>query len=993
MSKVGALPPGPNVGTQLKALRRARARRSLVLADDGAAAAATATGTGQPAGAGAVAPVGAAQRPFSPVASAVARDAEAWFAAQGWQPFAFQREVWAHMLAGRSGLLHATTGAGKTLAAWFGALAVCRAEPAISGTTGPRVLWITPMRALAADTTRALQAAADGIGMGWTVEQRTGDTAAAAKARQRKTWPPALVTTPESLSLMLAMADCIAMLGGVQVLIVDEWHALLGNKRGTQVLLALARLRRLSPRLRVWGLSATLGNLEEACAALTWDGVSVGELVSQPPGVGEVPKLGGVIVRGAVPKALTVDSLIPQTMERFPWGGHLGLRLLDQVVAELEGSASSLVFTNTRSQAELWYQALLEARPDWAGLIALHHGSLDPSVRQWVEAGLKAGQLKAVVCTSSLDLGVDFLPVERVLQIGSPKGVARLLQRAGRSGHAPGRPSRITVVPSHALELLEAAAAHPAAAAGRIERRELPPWPLDVLVQHLLTLAVGPGFEPDALFEEVKSAWPYRELDRESFDWCLGFTVHGGTSLAAYPEHHRIVRDESCVCRVANPAVARRHRMSIGTIVSDAAMNVQWLNGGRIGSVEESFIASLREGDCFIFSGRVLQLVRVRELTAYVTKAPGSQGAVPVWQGGKMPLSSELADTALALLDEADLLLSDTGPSRATATTAGASRAADGSGSGPDWDPVPVVGAEEAAVSAPGSASRLAQHPDPELRALAPLLALQAEASALPCARRIVFEMIESDEGHHLFCYPLAGRMVHIGLGALLAWRAARQQTGTFSLSMNDYGFELLSRQSFDWPVLLEPAGPGSWRQGLLSQEHLVPDIQQALNATELSLRRFREIARVAGLVFTGYPGASRSARQVQASAKLFFDVFRQHDPGNLLLAQAEAETLAQELDVERLQRCLARMAASAQLSFTRPQRLTPFAFPLMIERLRERVTTEQLNQRVLRLLAEMEAAMQPAPAGTAGAVAPAPGGPVGPTRKRRSPRVRHPAS
>ncbi|MFM8770113.1 MAG: helicase-related protein, partial [Rubrivivax sp.] len=479
---------------------------------------------------------------------------------------------------------------------------------------------------------------------------RTGDTAAGAKARQRRAWPPALVTTPESLSLMLAMADSAAVLGGVQVLIVDEWHELLGHKRGTQVLLALARLRRLNPQLRVWGLSATLGNLDEACEALAGP--------------------GGVIVRGAVPKALTVDSLIPQTMERFPWGGHLGLRLRDQMVAELEGSASSLVFTNTRSQAELWYQALLEARPDWAGLIALHHGSLDPSVRQWVEAGLKAGQLKAVVCTSSLDLGVDFLPVERVLQIGSPKGVARLLQRAGRSGHAPGRPSRITVVPSQALELLEAAAARRAAAAGRIERREPPPWPLDVLVQHLLTLAVGPGFEPDALYEEVKGAWPYRDLDRESFDWCLGFTVHGGTSLAAYPEHHRIVRDEAGICRVANAAVARRHRMSIGTIVSDAAMSVQWLNGGRIGSVEENFIASLREGDCFIFSGRVLQLVRVRELTAYVTKAPGSQGAVPVWQGGKMPLSSELADTALALLDEADALLTPPDAGCAMATQA-----------------------------------------------------------------------------------------------------------------------------------------------------------------------------------------------------------------------------------------------------------------------------------------------------------------------------------
>ncbi|MEY8688304.1 MAG: DNA ligase-associated DEXH box helicase, partial [Leptothrix sp. (in: b-proteobacteria)] len=463
------------------------------------------------------------------------------------------------------------------------------------------------------------------------------------------------------------------------------------------------------------------------------------------------------------------------------------------------------------------------------------------------------------------------------------------------------------------LELLEAAAARQAATERRIERRTPPPWPIDVLVQHLLTLACGAGFAPDALFDEVRSAWPYRDLDRDTFDWCLGFTVHGGDSLAAYPEHHRIVRDpETGLHRVANAAVARRHRMGIGTIVSDASMAVQWLNGGRLGSIEEGFIAGLREGDCFIFSGRVLQLVRVRDLTAYVTKAPKASGAVPVWQGGKMPLSSELADTALALLGEADACL---------------------------------------------RAGSLADHPLPELRALAPLLQLQAERSALPCAGRVVFELTQSDEGHHLFAYPLAGRMVHIGLGALLAWRAARSQPGTFSLAMNDYGFELISRQPFDWPALLQPHGPGSWHQGLLSPDHLVQDLQQALNATELAQRRFREIARVAGLVFTGYPGAPKSTRQVQASSRLFFDVFRQHDPANLLLAQAEAETLAQELDFERMERCLQRLAAG-EVVIRRTERFTPFAFPLVVERLREKVSTEQLSERVRRLVAEMEKAM-----------------------------------
>ncbi|MDP4300048.1 ligase-associated DNA damage response DEXH box helicase [Leptothrix discophora] len=896
----GGLPPGPNVGTQLSALRRAQARRERATS-----APARSPGPSTP------------RRPAGPVAA----DAEDWFARRGWQPFDFQREVWAHMRDGRSGLLHATTGAGKTLAAWFGALAVCRARPEPPARTGPRVLWITPMRALAADTTQALQAACDGIGMGWTVAMRTGDTAAAEKARQRHRWPPALVTTPESLSLMLALADGSAVLADAEVLIVDEWHELLGNKRGTQVMLALARMRRLNPALRVWGLSATLGNLALAAEALAGP--------------------DAVRVQGSLPKALTVDTLLPETLERFPWGGHLGLRLRDEVVREIDAAASCLVFTNTRSQAEVWYQSLLEARPDWAGLIALHHGSLDPAVRQWVEAGLKNGALKAVVCTSSLDLGVDFLPVERVLQIGSPKGIARLLQRAGRSGHAPGRPSRITVVPTHALEILEGAAAREAALARRIESREPPPWPIDVLIQHLLTLAVGEGFEPDALFDEVRLAWPYRDLDRETFDWCLGFTVHGGDALAAYPEHHRIERDPADGRhRVMRRDVARRHRMAIGTIVSDASMSVQWLNGGRLGSIEEGFLASLREGDCFIFSGRVLQLVRVRDLTAYVKPAPKNQGAVPTWQGGKMPLSSELADSVLALLARAEPLL-------------------------------PAL--EAAAAERPSTPhADLPDDTPPELRTLAPLLALQARQSALPRTGRLVFELLQSDEGHHLFCYPLAGRMVHIGLGALLAWRAARDRPGTFSLSMNDHGFELLSRTPFDWPALLLPEGPGSAGRGLLTAERLMPDLQQALNATELSQRRFREIVRVAGLVFTGYPGAPRSTRQVQASSSLFFDVFRKFDPGNLLLAQAEAETLAQELDVERLQRCLARMAAG-EVVMTRPARITPFGFPLMVERLRERISNEPLNQRVQRLLAELEAAAQgqPAPADPAAVKSP----------------------
>ncbi len=820
------------------------------------------------------------QEPLQPVESI-----EAWFATQGWQPFDFQRAVWAHMAAGRSGLLHASTGTGKTYAVWLGAMEALRAGAAVSG-GAPKplsVLWLTPMRALAADSVRALKAPLAALGLDWPVAARTGDTEAKEKSHLIDKPPVALVTTPESLTLMLTRADAAHQLRHLKLVIVDEWHELMGNKRGVQTQLALARIRRLHPDVMVWGLSATLGNLPAARDALLGAGACV-------------------MVEGEQPKRIVIDTLFPDSMERFPWGGHIGLKLLPKVVEEIAAHGTSLVFTNVRSQAEIWYQALLAARPDWAGLIALHHGSLDKAQREWVEAGLKQGTLKAVVCTSSLDLGVDFLPVERVLQIGSPKGVARLLQRAGRSGHAPGRVSRVTIVPTNALELIEAAAARRAASGEhgprRIEARQAPEKPLDVLVQHLVSMALGGGFEADALYAEVCSAWSYRHLARSEFDWALAFVVGGGTSLAAYPDYHRVARNEAGVYRMPSVALARRHRMSVGTIVSDSSMNVAMLSGGRLGSIEESFIARLKPGDVFTFSGRVLELIMVRDMTAYVKKATRKTGRVPQWAGGRMSLSSELAEVSMAVLGEV--------------------------------------------AAGPGRNS------EPEMRMLAPLLYVQRRWSRLPGAKTLVIELIRSREGHHFFCYPFAGRMVHIGLGSLLAYRAARDAPGTFSISMNDYGFELFSAQPQDWRSL--------FRSGLFSQENLLEDILASLNASELAQRRFREIARIAGLVFQGFPGAPKSTRQVQASSSLFFDVFRKYDAGNLLLSQAEREALEQELEIERLRATLARMAGQ-NVVFVSPQRFTPFSFPLMVERLREEVSTEALSDRVARMIAELEAA------------------------------------
>ena len=808
---------------------------------------------------------------------AIESPAEAWFAARGWQPFAFQREVWTAMAAGTSGLLHATTGSGKTYAVWFGAIArAAGLGVPMHGPSAPPlgVLWLTPMRALAADSARAIRAPLDDLPIAWTTGIRTGDTAPAERAKQDRRFPTALVTTPESLSLMLTRESARDELAAIHTVVVDEWHELMGSKRGVQVQLALARLKRWNPGLVVWGLSATLGNLDEAMHVL-------------------LGHTRGRIVRGRIEKDLVIDTLLPANPGRFSWGGHLGKQMQIPVVDEIERSSTTLVFVNMRSQAEAWYQFILDARPDWAGVVALHHGSLDKEVRDWVELGLKEGRLKAVVATSSLDLGVDFLPVERVLQIGSAKGVARLLQRAGRSGHAPGRPSRITLVPTNTLELVEAVAARRAATAGRIEKRAVHEKPFDVLVQHLVTIAIGGGFTADAMVDEVKGAWAYRKLTRAEFQWALDFVVKGGDSLHAYPEYHRVVEVDG-VYRVPNRAIARRHKHNVGTIVSDASMQVKYLSGGKIGVVEEGFVARLKKGDCFVFAGRTLEFVRAAEMTAYVRRADGKKAFMIAWAGAKMPLSSELADSVMEVLADA----------------------------------------------AQGDFF------DPEMAAARPMLETQMALSRIPTPKTLLIEQLRSREGQHLFLYPFAGRNAHIGLGSLLAWRLAKDRPNTFSIVINDYGLELLSAKPVDPTPLTD--------QSLFDEGDLLHDVLASLNSSELARRRFREIARVAGLISQGYPGQPKSTRQLQASSSLFYEVFRKYDGGNMLLSQAENEVLGQELDIERLREVLKRMREQ-KIVFVELAVPSPFALPLMVDRFREKLTTEKLKDRLDRMLKEME--------------------------------------
>ncbi len=805
-----------------------------------------------------------------------------WFARQGWTAFSFQRDAWNAYLDGRDGLIFSPTGSGKTFAAWLGPVLERLNGPERAG-PGPdpiRVVWVTPLRALASDTAKALGESAAALGLNWTVEMRTGDTASSLKARQRKRLPTALVTTPESLTILLTYPETLRQLRGLRCVVCDEWHELLSTKRGVQAELALARLRACAPDLRVWGVSATLGNLPVAARAL------VGPDRPEP-----------AMVRGVETKPIEIECLLPDSVERYPWAGHIGTSLVSKVVERVLAASSTLVFTNTRSQAEIWFREIVRAHPDLIGAVALHHGSLGRELRDTVERMLKGerGGLRCVVSTSSLDLGVDFAPVDQVIQIGSPKGVARIVQRAGRSGHRPGAASRIVGVPTHAFEMIEFASVRDAVMRGDLESREPIEKPLDVLIQHLVTAAMAEGFDEDALRDEVRWTWAFRNLSDREWRWAMDFVRSGGDALTVYPEFARLV-DIGGMMKVASRSIALRHRMNIGTIVADEAVKVAYPSGKVLGSVEESFVARLNVGDRFVFAGRVVELKRLREMTATVERAKSVRGAVPRWNGGKMPLSTQLAAAVQDRLR----------------------RAAAGEFEGP------------------------------EMQRVRPLLELQARSSIIPTPDALLIEHTRLRGRYHVFLFPFAGRLAHEGLGAVLSLRLSRLAPRSVTAVVNDYGIEL----SCDEPIETDAA---AW-QGLLVREGLLDDLLAAVNAAEFARRQFREIARIAGLTHQGYPGRHVRTRHLQASSDMFFDVFKEFDPGNLLLYQAQREVLDQQLELSRLDRTLER-AASLAIRVVETPVLSPLAFPLYAESLRATtVTSESWEDRVRKLSARMDA-------------------------------------
>ena len=824
---------------------------------------------------------------------------------RGIKPFRYQREAWRAFLNGESGLIHAPTGFGKTLAAWLGPvqgwisahpdyLSIVRAAAekeaakakkkkpstrALRDASAPlQVLWITPLRALANDTVKALQAPVEHLQLPWSVELRTGDVSQSRRQAQRRRLPTALVTTPESLTVLLSYPEAREQFKTLAAVVVDEWHELIGTKRGVQTELALARLRAWRRQLSVWGLSATLGNLEQARDVLLG-----------------ATSAGGRLIAGPKQKKIEIVTLYPDDITRFPWSGHLGDKLVAQLAAQIDTAQSTLLFTNTRSQAEIWHQALIRERPDWLDKIGLHHGSLEREIRQKVELLLDAGKLKCVVCTSSMDLGVDFAPVEQVVQLGSPKGIARLMQRAGRSGHQPGATSRIICVPTHSFELAEFAAARDALKRKLVEAKTPLEKPLDVLVQHLVTIGVGGGFDEGDLKQEIRTAWAYRDLTDEEWHWALAFVLHGGECLQAYPQFRRLVRDEAQRLIVDSKQIERMHRMGIGTISSDSAMRVRMQNGKSLGTIEESFISRLSPGDVFTFAGRVLELKRVREMTVYVAPAKRKRGIVPRWQGGRFPLSTHLSRAVRRQVAE--------------------------------------VGQGKFALK--------------ELRELRPLFELQARWSRIPAEDELLIEQTATREGLHWFIFPFEGRLVHEGLASLFAYRLTRAEPSTVQIAANDYGIELLSSSR-------APIEDADW-QRMLAPDHLTEELLACVNETQMARRQFRDIARVAGLIFQGFPGQQKATRQLQASSELFFDVFREYDAENLLLKQSHREVLEHQLEFKRLAAALERMRHSQRV-IVKTQQLSPLAFPLWAERLRtQHVTSETWAERVRRMADQLE--------------------------------------
>ena len=791
-----------------------------------------------------------------------------WLNEKDFVPFGFQIETWEKFGKNYSGMVIAPTGFGKTFSVFLAVIIDFLNHPE-NYKDGLKLLWITPLRALAKDIAKAMTEAIDEIGLDWKVAVRNGDTPQSERVSQTKKMPEILIITPESLQLLLAQKNNQRFFKSLKCVAVDEWHELLGSKRGVLVELALSQILSYQKNIKIWGITATIGNLDEAMEVLIPYKIKKTKVVAKEK------------------KKIDILPVFPDEVEILPWAGHLGGKLVDKVVPIILESKTTLVFTNTRSQAEMWYQMLLKEYPDFAGQIAIHHSSIDRELRIWIEENLSSGYLKAAISTSSLDLGVDFKPVDTVIQIGSSKGVARFLQRAGRSGHSPFETSKIYFVPTHSLELIEVSALKEAVKQKVIEPRIPQVMTFDVLVQFLMTLAVGDGFEEKKLFKQIKNTFAFREISEEEWMSLLQFITIGGGALKNYQEYHKVVI-ENGIYKVTNRRIAMLHRMNVGVIVSDAMMKVKFVSGGYIGMIEEYFITRLKPEDKFILAGRVLEISHIKEMTVYVRNAKG-KAQIPSYLGGRLPLTSYLSQFLR-------LKLSD---------------------------------------------SLQAKSSEKELKFLHPLLVNQEENSHIPKDDEFLVEMIETRDGHHLFMYPFEGRLIHEVMSALIAFRISKITPISFSMAMNDYGFELLSSQEI--PINQENL------KKILSRENLIQDVLSSVNATEMARRKFRDIAVISGMVVQNYPGLQKNNKSLQASSGLIFNVLEDYNPENLLLKQAYTEVFNQQIDEHRLMEAFKRIENS-KIILKFANAFTPLSFPIKVDSLRQSLSSEDLDARILRL-------------------------------------------
>ncbi|NVO12855.1 MAG: ligase-associated DNA damage response DEXH box helicase [Rhodoplanes sp.] len=826
-----------------------------------------------------------------------------WFFSRGWAPREHQLALLAAARAGRSALLIAPTGAGKTLAGFLPTLVElfegrsgAKGDRArgLFGTSeragGLHTLYVSPLKALAVDIARNLERPVAEMGLPIRIETRTGDTPQSRRARQRRDPPDILLTTPEQLALLLASADAPYLFGSLRRVVLDELHALVTSKRGDLLSLGLARLFATAPNLTTVGLSATVADPEELARFL----------VPQRPG----ETCGADIVQAAAGAAPIVEML--DTAEHLPWSGHSAAHALAEIYELIGRHKTTLVFVNTRSQAEFLFQALWRINDD-NHAIALHHGSLDVAQRRKVEAAMAEGRLRAVVCTSSLDLGIDWGDVDLVINVGAPKGASRLIQRIGRANHRLDEPSRAVLVPANRFEVLECRAAVDAVAENAQDTPPLRTGALDVLAQHVLGCACGAPFLSDDLFDEVRAAAPYAELTRENFDATVDFVATGGYALKAYERFAKIRKGQDGRWRVTHPRIAQRYRLNVGTIVEEPMIKIRLVRargaatrgpagaigraGKLLGEVEEYFIEGLVPGDTFLFAGEVLRYEVMAEDSAYVSRATAEDPKVPVYAGGKFPLSTYLAARVRDIL--------------ATPTT---------------WRRLPDQ--------------------------VHDWLDLQRRRSRLPKPGELLVETFPRADKHYLVCYPFEGRLAHQTLGMLLTRRLERAHQRPLGFVANEYALAVWGLGDLSFAV---KRGALSL-DALFDQDMLGDDLEAWLAESALMKRTFRQCAVIAGLIERRSGGEEKSRRQVTISTDLVYDVLRKHQPDHMLLRAARAEAATGLLDIRRLGLLLSRVRG--RIVHEPLPRVSPLAVPVMLEIGRERVAGEASES----LLAEAEA-------------------------------------